>query len=230
MSRCWRDQVPGTICRVGQSKANAGIVWPYFRCWRESRRHWALPIASIPREPSPATYTNLTGNIARNRRSNIRCEPIAVCDQVGEVCFDTAPTSRENAHIVPADACRASDSIRVPCTTLDAYSAANGIERVSLLKIDTEGYEHAVLVGAHRLLASRAIDMVYFEFCPALEMAAGSDVGAAVCLLNAHGYPSFLIAADGRLKPFDVTHQPLPTICNLVTFSSIDDITALALS
>jgi FkbM family methyltransferase len=52
----------------------------------------------------------------------------------------------------------------LPCTTLDAYAAQNGIDRINLLKIDVEGYEMAVLQGARDLFSRSAIDVVLYEF------------------------------------------------------------------
>lgn len=50
----------------------------------------------------------------------------------------------------------------VEITTLDAYVANNGIERVDVLKIDVEGHELDVLRGAERTLATATV--VQFEF------------------------------------------------------------------
>ncbi len=52
---------------------------------------------------------------------------------------------------------------RVDVTTADAFASANHIERIDLLKTDTEGFDLEVLRGAHELLDSRAIDFVYSE-------------------------------------------------------------------
>lgn len=52
----------------------------------------------------------------------------------------------------------------VSVTTLDEFCASQGLERVDLLKIDTEGTELDVLRGASRLIANRAIEVIQFEF------------------------------------------------------------------
>ena len=44
--------------------------------------------------------------------------------------------------------------------------AEHGIDRVGLLKIDTEGMEGAVLAGCERLLAEQRIDAIQFEYRP----------------------------------------------------------------
>lgn len=54
--------------------------------------------------------------------------------------------------------------IEVPVRTLDELCASLEIERIDLLKIDTEGHELAVLRGATRMLAERRIRTIHFEF------------------------------------------------------------------
>jgi FkbM family methyltransferase len=52
----------------------------------------------------------------------------------------------------------------VPVRTLDEFCAEMEIQRIDLLKLDTEGHELSVLEGARGLLESRAIDTIQFEF------------------------------------------------------------------
>lgn len=55
-------------------------------------------------------------------------------------------------------------TFEVPLTTVDAHCAAHNIERIHLLKIDTEGHDLHVLQGARGMLERGAIDHVQFEF------------------------------------------------------------------
>jgi FkbM family methyltransferase len=50
--------------------------------------------------------------------------------------------------------------------TMDDYCAENGIERVDFLKIDVEGAELDVLLGAEKMLRDGKIRFVQFEFGP----------------------------------------------------------------
>lgn len=54
----------------------------------------------------------------------------------------------------------ATSSISVPVARLDTVLSG---ERIRLLKVDVEGFEHAVLSGAERLLAGRCIENVIYE-------------------------------------------------------------------
>jgi FkbM family methyltransferase len=47
---------------------------------------------------------------------------------------------------------------------LDDFCAKNKIEKIDLLKIDTEGHELAVFKGAKRFIDNKLIDVIQFEF------------------------------------------------------------------
>jgi FkbM family methyltransferase len=52
----------------------------------------------------------------------------------------------------------------VRMTTLDAFVRENGIDRIHLLKVDTEGNEMSVFRGGEKTIRSGAIDVIQFEF------------------------------------------------------------------
>ncbi|KAG2436159.1 hypothetical protein HYH02_011663 [Chlamydomonas schloesseri] len=52
----------------------------------------------------------------------------------------------------------------VDVTTVDDYVRRNGIERVDVLKIDTEGFDPAVLAGAYETLRQRRVEVLVFEY------------------------------------------------------------------
>jgi FkbM family methyltransferase len=52
----------------------------------------------------------------------------------------------------------------VPIATLDGFCRDNGIERIHLLKMDTEGSELTILKGASAMLAAGRIDGIQWEF------------------------------------------------------------------
>jgi FkbM family methyltransferase len=52
----------------------------------------------------------------------------------------------------------------VNATTADLYCERNGVEGIDLLKVDVEGAEFQVLVGARRLLGERRVRCLTFEF------------------------------------------------------------------
>ena len=52
----------------------------------------------------------------------------------------------------------------VPATTLDLYCERNAVAEIDLLKVDVEGAEYQVLVGAGRMLGEKRVRCVTFEF------------------------------------------------------------------
>ncbi len=64
----------------------------------------------------------------------------------------------EDIHKVPATA------VEVGVSTIDTFVAQRGLERITLLKIDTEGHEYQVLLGAKQALERGMIDMIQIEF------------------------------------------------------------------
>jgi FkbM family methyltransferase len=55
-------------------------------------------------------------------------------------------------------------AITVDVTTIDEFAQQHKIEHINLLKIDTEGNELKVLLGAKNLLSKQRIDIIHFEF------------------------------------------------------------------
>jgi FkbM family methyltransferase len=117
-------------------------------------------------EPDSTTFHALIKNI-----HNSRFQPfnLALSDKSGEAhFFDYGALATSNSLVEDSQyAARARHpaTVRtVKCDTLDDFCIAHGIERIDVLKIDTEGHELAVLQGAKKMLASKLIRFVYVEF------------------------------------------------------------------
>ena len=52
----------------------------------------------------------------------------------------------------------------VEVTTLDLFANAHSIDKIAFAKVDVEGFDYFVLVGASRLLARGAIEVIQFEY------------------------------------------------------------------
>ncbi|MET0645766.1 MAG: FkbM family methyltransferase [Pyrinomonadaceae bacterium] len=53
---------------------------------------------------------------------------------------------------------------QAPATTLDLYCERNGVTGIDLLKLDVEGAEFQVMLGARRMLREKRVRRVTFEF------------------------------------------------------------------
>ena len=119
----------------------------------------------------------------------------AVGDRNGRIPFREEPDAGETSSVLgPATS-------TVPMVTLDSFLAEREIGPVDLVKIDTEGYDYFVLLGAEEHLSRQAFRAVQFEYNLPWG-AAGATLGGAYRLLRGHGYEVFVLTPNG-LQPFD---------------------------
>ena len=48
--------------------------------------------------------------------------------------------------------------------TIDYFCSINNIKEIDILKIDTEGYDYEVLLGAENLIKDKKVNFIFFEF------------------------------------------------------------------
>lgn len=75
----------------------------------------------------------------------------------------TDPLSETNTLVLESNSAARHSLVEVPVDTLDSFCAERRIQRVNLLKIDTEGYEMNVLKGSERLLKGNCVDFILAE-------------------------------------------------------------------
>lgn len=117
-----------------------------------------FPEASIVSfEPVPHTFLELQRNTAGLPR--VECVNLALGESSGAAVM-TADRDGQNT-LLEGVSTEGTTTVRVE--TLDEFSQARGLGQITLLKIDTEGFETAVLRGASGLLAAGRIDFVLAE-------------------------------------------------------------------
>ena len=121
-------------------------------------------------EPDPDSYRTLCNNTRSLRR--VRCANVAL----GEACgtaklhrngFDATNsllrTSEQSSRYIDPALLKTNSLSVVDVTTIDRYLEDNGIDGVDVLKIDAQGFELRVLMGAERALRSGSIRLIYLE-------------------------------------------------------------------
>ena len=154
-------------------------------------------------EPGPPYVARMKANLRLNSGLEVRIVQQGLSDTPGTLFWRADPTHTYNAGL------NTSVGVRVPVTTLDAYTADLG--RVDFIKIDVESMELEVLKGAHAMLR-RLKPTLYFETMEWARKARGFDVFAEIeGLLKDAGYGMYDLL-DGDLVEVHADSLPLNTI------------------
>lgn len=111
-------------------------------------------------EPSPGSFDYLRHNVDDNGLANVESFKLALGAQAaGTVHFHDIPFFTAGSFTVDDDSFLTSEALgsnyfEAPATTLDAFVAEHGLNRVDLVKIDVEGAELSVLDGAKETLST----------------------------------------------------------------------------
>lgn len=105
-------------------------------------------------EASPIEHAKLLWTIGRNRLANVDVVAAAVSDATGSATIhqSLAGAGALNRLDRPAKSSGQWQQVEVPMTTLDTWTGQHPGITVDLLKIDVEGHEFPVLVGADNLI------------------------------------------------------------------------------
>jgi FkbM family methyltransferase len=136
-------------------------------------------------EPNPRNLGYLRRHVLLNECANVRVIAAAVADVVGRATFQEGVSGAEGA-------LAAGGTIDVEVVALDAIAyGTSGIAPPSLLKIDVEGAEQRVLLGAERLLAEGKPDILLSTH------GRENYVGCQVTLVR-HGYHVRQMSAEAK--------------------------------
>lgn len=126
--------------------ANSGLFALYAALERPLCRVFAF-------EPTPASAAGLARNVEANGVRNVTLCQAAVCDRDGTVDLFVPP-----GESLPLGASTLATfrepgvRFEVAAVRLDTFAEQHHLDRVDLIKVDTEGTEPVVLAGARRLL------------------------------------------------------------------------------
>ena len=149
---------PGTVFDVG---ANVGK-------WTESLLSELPPGAAVQVhlfEPCAATFHTLQSNIsARSYSQKTVLNHLALSSTDGTATLYSSGANRgtNSLYAGPKDAALLPEQITLE--RCDSYCHRNKITHIDLLKIDAEGHDLEVLLGAREMLERGAINAVQFEY------------------------------------------------------------------
>ncbi len=122
-------------------------------------------------EASKAAFRKLETICRTAKRRNTILNYLALADKKGSIhlyiyddnylAFNTQAVREIEEYGLPVEPVGIEE---VSATTIDDYCEENGIEQIDLLKIDVEGSELQVMKGAEKMLQSKRIKCMTFEF------------------------------------------------------------------
>jgi FkbM family methyltransferase len=111
-------------------------------------------------EPFPVTYAQLE-KVAQSSNGRIRTYQIACGSFVGQMDVLDPKSSSAMNQLRPVK--NDEPKLCIQVTTIDAFCAHHGVDRIDILKTDTEGFDAEVLAGAQRMLSERRVRCVMCE-------------------------------------------------------------------
>jgi FkbM family methyltransferase len=183
------ETATGAIYDVG---ANCG--WFAVRAARTGRAVRAF-------EPVPTTADSAERNLARIAGADARVVRSAVGEAAGSATLHLYSSSGNNSlherTLPPGHPLRRTGALDVPVIRLDDLVGTDGYPAPSLIKIDVEGAELAVVRGARETLA-RHRPPVVLEWAESTSRDAGHARAEIVDELRALGYVCVAVDAEGR--------------------------------
>jgi FkbM family methyltransferase len=166
-------------------------------------------------EPHPKIFERLADNLNLNRLANVKTFPYALADESGSANLYTFGEDYANqgmSSLTPVDGTEAQHSIPIECKTLDEVAESESLDRLDLIKIDTEGYEAKVIMGAKKSLASFRPSLL-LEYNKAHWQRAGHTLEDVKSLLTDLGYELYFARRSGIIVK---VKDSLPPAANIL--------------
>jgi FkbM family methyltransferase len=139
-------------------------------------------------EPAAAAFSKLESMVLANDLHQVRAFRIALDRTDGEVELFVPPPAYGNLNASLFEYASGMVPERIMAKRLDGVLEGLGIPKVDLLKVDVEGKERDVLLGARGYLKTGLVEWVLMELNERLLQLAGTSAGEVVSLLAGFGY------------------------------------------
>lgn len=151
-------------------------------------------------EPHPKTFRFLRGNIQLNRFDNIEIFNVVLGNSDDTVLFSDKISDDQNSVVDDKN------GIKLPMKRLDDLIHSN---QINLLKIDVEGYEKFVLLGASKLL--KITDCVCFEAVEKSMENQGYTIGDIYDILLKNEFQLFRFKNKKEISSITKSYRSLKT-------------------
>ncbi|BAO30559.1 FkbM family methyltransferase [Sulfuritalea hydrogenivorans] len=153
-------------------------------------------------EPIPATYAELTENVALNACNNLKSFSFALGNEARTISMYLPGTDMGAG--AASQFLDTGDRVEVSMLRLDDVLDREGVEHVDFIKADIEGGELNFLRGTERLI-NRCHPVIFVEIVDIHCHRFGYVPQDLIQLLTGHGYHGNYIDENGALVDIDVT-------------------------
>ncbi|RYD78810.1 MAG: FkbM family methyltransferase [Verrucomicrobiaceae bacterium] len=163
-------------------------------------------------EPTPLSYSRLQENIQANGFNNVRTFQLALSDEEGSLEFSKSVDGFDawNSPAAPAMGSKI-EKEQVQATTWDKFSVDQDLNgKITMMKIDVEGWESRVLAGARESLKCPDAPLLQVEFTEEAAILAGSTCAELYRSLESLGYGMCVFNADKRCLVPDPIRESYP--------------------
>ncbi len=161
-------------------------------------------------EPTLTTFSKLNERIEKYQCKNVSLFQIAIFSQEGQVEINEFPEDYSGWNSIGKPKMldpqqnyeKYVEIIRtesVKSLTIDSFCRNNGIEKIDYLKIDVEGAESHVLLGANELLKEKKIRFIQFEISENMLKGLNLQAKDVFDILINNGYECHQIQDDGEI-------------------------------
>ena len=156
-------------------------------------------------EPIELNASLLKVSAELNQYKNLTLNQCAVGDEDGEVLFSQSLDSAYSS-IIDTNRKVLDKVYSVPLVKLDSYIEQVGLPRVDVLKVDVEGAEEMVILGASKLLndLNRRPKFILMELYDGNLNAFNSSVDSVIAKMNQFEYDPFVIDNNSLIRPFSI--------------------------
>lgn len=169
-------------------------------------------------EPEVRTYEHLIDNLKLNERKNVRCFRKALGEKSGQASLYLGAVIGGGSLVHPQGGGNRAETVEI--SQGDELVAAERLPVPRVVKIDVEGFEHAVIQGLRQTLSAPACEMLCCEVHPAM-LPEGITPESVLELVDSLGFRQIerfprwdqtfhIVARKGAAKPLqDLQAQPL---------------------
>ncbi|MDF1667803.1 MAG: FkbM family methyltransferase, partial [Planctomycetota bacterium] len=150
-------------------------------------------------EPSPRERKRLNSNIELNQLNQVQVSDLALADKKATERLKIAESTHSGQNTLGAfvhDGVREDSSIDIQTTSLDDFVSENSIESIDFIKLDAEGSEARILLGAKECIAKHR-PAILLEYLPESLQKQGTDTQVILNQLKDLDYQFFQFAKDG---------------------------------